>query len=124
MDQLTDDALAYAIIDTLKRFAHKMDIDTTAALVLDSLRTYPEYAQIIDSLARVTIETMNNCPTVNEPYELAVVDTSVIKELYITCPVDSLDSLKVISDFKLNKLGGLKISNHGKIDNGERSWED
>ncbi|MBN1542420.1 hypothetical protein JW992_09765 [candidate division KSB1 bacterium] len=123
MDKMKGDSLAVSIIDTLKRYAHKMNIDTTAALILDSLRVYPNYSRFVDSLAAEALQEFSLCPTVNKPYIISVVDTSVIKELYISCPIDSLDSVAVASSFKLNKLGGLRISNHGEIKNGERSWK-
>jgi len=123
MDKMKGDEQAAAIIDTLKRFAYKMNIDTTAALILDSLRSYPKYSRFVDSMAVAAINTFNQCPTLQKPYKIAVIDTSVIKQLVITCPIDSLDSLKVHSNFKLHRLGGLVISNHGKIDNGSPTWK-
>jgi hypothetical protein len=123
IDDLKTDSLANTIVDTLLRFAHKYNIDTTSALILDSLRTYKDYSQKIDSIALYTLDHMFVCPTVNKPYQISVVDTSVIKELYVSCPIDSLDSLAVKKDFKLHTLGGLTIQKHGMIENGEKSWE-
>jgi len=122
MNYLKSDTLAEVIIDSLLRYGHKYDIDTTEAMVLDSLRTYPKFAKIIDSLALYSLDHLFECPTVHKPYQITVIDTSAIKHLIIQCPIDSLDSLAVARDFKLSKLGGLVITNHGKIEDGERSW--
>jgi hypothetical protein len=122
--ELQSDTLAKSIIDSLKRFGFQRDLDTTNALILDSLRVHEGFAQFIDSMAMYQLNHMNECPTVNKPYKLSIVDTSVIKELYIECPIDSLDSLAVENDFLLDNLAGLKISNHGSIENGEPSWEE
>ncbi len=122
--ELKSDTLAKSIIDSLKRFGFQRDLDTTNALILDSLRVHEGFAQFIDSMAMHELYQMYECPTVNAPYMISVVDTSVIKELYIKCPIDSLDSLAVENDFMLDNLAGLKISNHGAIENGETSWEE
>ncbi|NIA29286.1 MAG: hypothetical protein GWP06_05135 [Actinobacteria bacterium] len=116
------DTTAAAIIDTLKEYGRLNGIDTTAALILDSLRTFPEFSEKIDSIALATLDNMSTSPTVHRPYFIQVVDTSAIKIVNIKCPLDSLDSLAVTKDFKLGKIGGLRISNHGAIENGEKSW--
>ncbi len=121
-DYLKSDSLASSIIDSLARYGRRYDIDTTEAMILDSLHTFPNYSRIIDSLALYSLDHMNECPTVHRPYIITVIDTSAIKQLIIECPIDSLDSLAVARNFKLSKLGGLVITNHGKIENGERSW--
>ena len=117
------DTRAAAIIDTLHRFGYQRDLDTTAALILDSLRTYDKYKHVIDSMAIYALDHLYECPTVMEPYKVAWYDTAAYKEIFIRCPLDSLDSLNVANDFMLNTIGGLRISNHGHIDNGELSWE-
>ncbi len=123
-DVLEKDTLAASIIDTLNEYGYRMNLDTTNVLILDSLRTYPEYKRVIDSVALYTLDNIFLCPTVLDSYKIVAVDTSVIKEIYIHCPIDSLDSLNVAKDFMLNKIGGLTISNHGSIDNGDRSWSE
>ncbi len=117
------DTTAAAIIDTLHRYGYQRDLDTTAALILDSLRTYDQYKQIIDSMAIYALDHLYQCPTVLEPYKVTWYDTAAYKEIFIKCPLDSLDSLKVTNDFIMNTIGGLRISNHGHIDNGELSWD-
>ncbi len=116
------DTTAAAIIDTLAEYGRLYGIDTTAALILDSLRSYPQFNEKIDSIALATLDKMGVCPTVHRPYFVQVVDTSAIKVVNIMCPLDSQDSLAVSKDFKLSKIGGLRITNHGNIMNGEKSW--
>ena len=117
-----DDSLA-VIIDSLKEFCKNAEIDTVVELIIDSLRTFPNLAAFIDSIALASLDSLFICPTTGDSYKLTVIDTSVIKFLQIACPIDSLDSLKVANDFKLSKLGALKITNHGNIDGGTKSWE-
>ncbi len=117
------DDLSKSIVDTLAEFGRKWDIDTTETMILDSLRSYPEFALKIDSIALFSLDNMFLCPTVADSYRITVVDTSVIKVVNIYCPIDSLDSLKVASDFKLSKLGGLTITNHGSIESVEKTWK-
>lgn len=118
----SEDTTAAAIIDTLAEYGRLYGVDTTAALILDSLRTYSQFNEKIDSIALATLDNMGLCPTVHRPYYIQVVDTSAIKVVNVKCPVDSLDSLAVSKDFKLSKIGGLRISNHGAIEDGEKSW--
>ena len=118
----TLDTTYMAIIDSLEDYGRLHGIDTTEALILDSLRTFPDVARKIDSIALFTLDDMRTCPTTHEDYIIQVVDTSAIKIVNIYCPIDSLDSVRVAQDFKLSKLGGLRISNHGSIENGEKSW--
>lgn len=110
------------LIDSLKAFCKRAQVDTVEEFIIDSLRTFPHLAALVDSMAIASLDSLFICPTTRDSYKLAVIDTSVIKTLKISCPVDSLDSLKVTNDFKLSKLGALKITNHGKIDGGTKSW--
>jgi hypothetical protein len=123
IDHLKKYEPAKTIIDSLSHFGYKMSIDTTDALILDSLRTYADYSRYIDSIAVYALNNYANCPTVNRPYKLSIVDTSAITYLNIACPIDSLDSLAVARNFLLSKIGGLTIKNHGKIENFEKSWK-
>jgi len=116
------DTTAAAIVDSLAEYGRLYGIDTTSALILDSLRTFPQFNEKIDSIALYTLDNMGTCPTVHDPYFVQVVDTSAIKVVNIKCPLDSLDSVAVSRDFKLSKIGGLRISNHGAIEDGEKSW--
>jgi hypothetical protein len=119
---LKKDKLASSIIDSLQRYGRRFGIDTTEALVFDSLRTYPKFSQIIDSMAWQSLNNMFTCPTVKDSYSIEIVDTSIIKVLNVACPITKQDSLAIEKDFKLRRLGGLIISNHGKIKDWERSW--
>jgi hypothetical protein len=123
IDHLKNDDLANTIIDTLLRLSKRLDIDTTEAMILDSLRDYPEYSRAIDSIAIANLDNFFTCPTVGDSYIVHVNNDSAIKLVtLISCPIDEEDSLTVSRDFKLSKLGGLKIMNHGQIVNGERKW--
>jgi len=123
IDYLKSDDVAFAIIDSLQRYGRRFDIDTTDAMILDSLRTYSHLVGPIDSMALSTLVTMATCPTTYEPYIIEVNNDSTIKLVsLIACPIDAEDSIKVAQDFKLSKLGGLKIENHGQIENGDIKW--
>ncbi|HPG39162.1 MAG TPA: hypothetical protein PLP19_03665 [bacterium] len=117
------DSIAKTIVDSLLTFGRKYDIDTTAALVIDSLKTFPKYAQQIDSIAFSVLNNLHLCPSTLKPYLVSVNNDSTIKKITIACPLDSLDAEAVKKDFKLYFLGGLKLKNHGSIDNGEKSWK-
>ncbi|MFQ5751594.1 MAG: hypothetical protein ACE5HI_06305 [bacterium] len=41
----------------------------------------------------------------------------------VYCPIDSSDIQEVENNFLKSKIGGLKLENHGRIENGEKSWE-
>ncbi|MBN2411595.1 hypothetical protein JXQ31_07865 [candidate division KSB1 bacterium] len=120
--KLSNDSLASQIIDSLLAYGKKYDLDTTAALVIDSLKTIDQYAEKIDSIALASLDNFYTCPTTGEDYIVEVNNDSAIKVINITCPIDSLDIAEIKNDFKLNVLGGLKLKNHGNIDNGDKSW--
>lgn len=109
-------------LDRLEDHTRFNGIDTVEAFILDSCRTFPGLPKIIDSLGLYTLNHLGKCPTVGRDYLIQVVDTSAIKIVNIYCPLDEDDSLTVLSDLKLSKIGGLKIGNHGSIENGEKSW--
>lgn len=111
------------LIDSLQDYGEKYDIDTTGALILNSLRVNPEYSEKIDSISLGILEASSICPTTSDVYKLEYIDTSVVKVVNIICPVDSSDILTVNSDFLLSKIGGLSVENHGRIDNGQVSWK-
>jgi len=69
------------------------------------------------------LDSLYNCPTTYEPYNLVVDDTSTIKYINIYCPLDSVDVAEVESDFLRSTIGGLQLQNHGKIERGNKSWE-
>jgi len=68
------------------------------------------------------MDSIERCPTVQRPYNITVVDTSAAKGIIIQCPIDSTDIEKANSNFVFRFLGGAKLKNHGKIENGEPSW--
>lgn len=70
-----------------------------------------------------SLDSLRVCPTVREPYQLVHVDTTAIKYIHIYCPIDSLDIARVESDFLKSTIGGLDLENHGRIEKGEKSWE-
>ena len=109
-------------MDRLEQHTRYNGIDTVEAFILDSLRFFPVLADKIDSIGIYTLDNLSVCPTSLKEYQIQVIDTSAIKELNVFCPVDSLDSLYVSRDFMLSKIGGLRISNHGSVVNGEKSW--
>lgn len=91
-------------------------MDRVAETFEDVRSRVPEYkGPGLDSLAF--------CPTIHEKFNLVHVDTSVIKYLNISCPIDSTDIAAVNNDFLKSTIGGLTLQNHGKIENGEKSWE-
>ena len=120
----TGDSFAMAIVDTLREYGRQHDLDTTAALVMDSLRlANSSYGMKIDSIALATLDQITFCPTTGEEYKIFVNNDSTFKKITIQCPLDSLDMLQVKKDFVKSTLGGLELKNHGSIDeNGEKSW--
>jgi hypothetical protein len=117
------DTLAAAIEDTLREYCRLNDIESPWAKILDSLYVYPKFANFVDSMATARVRAMRLCPTVSRPYKISVIDTGVVKHFIVECPVTPQDSLKVEQDFLLSKVGGLRITNHGRSMTGEYSWK-
>lgn len=111
-----------ALVDSMLSFANMEDLDTTEAFVLDSLRAWPPYAEQIDSIALATLNGLFACPTTGTPYIIEANNDTIPKLVNIFCPLDSTDQEEIKSDFKLSILGGLRIQNHGGIENGEKTW--
>lgn len=111
-----------ALVDSMLKFANYVDLDTTEAFILDSLRGWPAYSDRIDSIALATLNSLYNCPTTDRPYIIEANNDTTPKMVNIYCPLDSTDQEKVKGDFKLNFLGGLKINNHGGVESGEKTW--
>ena len=112
-----------ALIDSMLSFANTANLDTTESFILDSLRSWPDYSERIDSMALATLNQIYNCPTNNKPYIIQANNDSIPKLVNIYCPIDSTDKAKVKKDFKLHFLGGLRIENHGGIESGEKTWQ-
>ncbi|MDZ7402999.1 MAG: hypothetical protein ONB41_02665 [candidate division KSB1 bacterium] len=68
--------------------------------------------------APAALDSLRWCPTVQDSFKIALVDGSV----RISCPIDSTDIRRAQADFFKSRIGALKISNHGRIDRGEKSW--
>ncbi|MBN1479832.1 hypothetical protein EH223_18155 [candidate division KSB1 bacterium] len=111
-----------ALVDSMLAFANDVDLDTTEAFVLDSLRAWPEYAAKIDTMAFMTLNNIYRCPTVDKDYLITVDNDTTPKMISIYCPLDSTDQEKLKEDFQKSFLGGLRIENHGALENGEKSW--
>ena len=111
-----------ALVDSMLSFANAVDLDTTEAFVLDSLRTWPIYSERIDSIALATLNRLYNCPTTGRPYIIKANNDTIPKLVNIYCPLDSTDKEALKGDFKLSFLGGLRIDNHGGLESGEKTW--
>ncbi len=68
-------------------------------------------------------ERSNICPTVNDSLRVVLVQKSAGALAQIYCPIDSIAVARVQADFFKSRIGALKISNHGRITGGEKSWE-
>ncbi|MBN1560063.1 hypothetical protein JW998_07415 [candidate division KSB1 bacterium] len=111
-----------ALVDSLLDYANEVDLDTTEAFVLDSLRAWPAYAAKIDTMAFHTLNNLYACPSVNKTYVIVANNDTIPKLINISCPLDSTDQQALAEDFKRSFLGGLKIENHGALNNGEKTW--
>ncbi len=113
-----------SLIDSMLIFTRAFDIDTSEAFILDSLRVWPAFAAIIDSVAEAKLQHFFECPTYQKPYLISVNNDSAIKRITISCPIDTPFIQKVNNSFKLGFLGGLRIENHGNIETGKVSWKE
>lgn len=111
-----------ALVDSLLAFANNADLDTTEAFVLDSLRAWSHYAAKIDTMAFKTLNDIYRCPTIDRDYLITVNNDTTPKMVSIYCPLDSTDQEQLKADFQKNFLGGLRIVNHGALENGEKTW--
>ncbi len=130
---------AFLIVDS-KKFTLDMDIVKNliesgklkeAALantnVINTINSVISQFQVVregvGKFRDVRLDSLQNCPTVYQPYNLVHVDTSTIKYLNVYCPIDSSDIELIAGSFWKSKIGGLELVNHGKIEKGEKSWE-
>lgn len=117
------DVQVSVLVDSMLAYANDVDLDTTEAFILDSLRTWAIYAAKIDSMAFNTLDQLYTCPTVGREYIIHANNDTTPKLIDIYCPLDSTDQEKLKEDFKRSFLGGLKIKNHGALEQGEKSWD-
>jgi len=68
--------------------------------------------------APAALDSLRWCPAVQDSFKIALVDDGAS----IACPIDSTDVRRAQADFFKSRIGALKISNHGRIDRGEKSW--
>ena len=132
-------ASVFLIVDS-KQFTLTMDIvknsiesgnledaEKAAEEVIDIIQSVIDRFQLVrDRIPEYKSDSLDElfyCPTTGRPYRLVNADTSIIKFLNIYCPIDSSDIQKVENDFLKSKIAGLKLQNHGRIENGEKSWE-
>lgn len=81
-----------------------------------------------ETLAAVTaspagLDSLCFCPTFHDSLKITFVDSGALHFADVRCPIDSLDVQRSRADFFKARLGALKISNHGRIEKNERSWE-
>lgn len=69
------------------------------------------------------LDSLCFCPTFHDSLKISLVDSGAFHFADIRCPIDSLDVQRSRADFFKARLGALKISNHGRIEKNERSWE-
>ena len=119
---LTKEYQVNTLVDSMLSFANDVDLDTTEAFIIDSLRHWPQFSAQMDSIAHKTLQTIYSCPTVNEKYIIQVNNDTIPKLIDIYCPIDSTHQKALKDDFKLSFLGGLKIENHGGLESGEKTW--
>ncbi len=127
--QRKDFYLNYTIIQRMMEQSRTQDAVDASKTLLD------HYSTILSNL-ELTKQAMGGiydysdslrfCPTIREPFLLSIqlVDSAMtIREVVVACPIDSVDSVAVSNDFVKSTIGALKISNHGFIKGGEKSWE-
>lgn len=109
--------------DSLSLVFRRMMPDVPVGSLLDTLYVLgPKWAEKIDSAVNQTVVNFKYCPTVNREYKIAIIDTSAFKYVNIECPVDSSDIQATKNNFMKYHFGHHRISNHGKVETGEKSW--
>jgi hypothetical protein len=69
------------------------------------------------------LDSLCFCPTFHDSLKITLIDSGAFHFADIGCPIDSIDVQRSRADFFKARLGALKISNHGRIEKSERSWE-
>jgi len=109
--------------DSLSLVFRRLMPDVPVGSLLDTLYVLsPKWAEKIDSAVNETVTGFKYCPTVNREYKIAIIDTSAFTYVNIECPIDSTDILASKNDFVKYNFGHYRISNHGKVETGEKSW--
>lgn len=72
--------------------------------------------------APAKVDSLLVCPTVGKPLQMVLVGSGETA-VRISCSIDSNDVQRVQADFFKSRLSALKISNHGGLERGVRSWE-
>jgi hypothetical protein len=72
--------------------------------------------------APATLDSPYFCPTVQDTFVIALVDSGAFQFANIYCPIDSSDLQRAQADFFKSRVGALKIANHGRIEHGAKSW--
>jgi hypothetical protein len=83
---------------------------------------------LLETLAAIaavpaSLDSLYFCPTFHDSLKIARVDSGAFHFANIYCPIDSIDVQRSQADFFKSRLGALKISNHGRIEKSEKSWE-
>lgn len=110
--------------DSLNLVFSRMIPEVSIGSLLDTLYILNnKWAEKIDSAVLFTVDHFRLCPTINREYVVTVIDTSVFKYVNVECPIDSTDIEAIKANFIQYYLGHHRIKNHGKIETGEKSWE-
>jgi hypothetical protein len=82
-------------------------------------------AQTLEDIKTVpaTLDSLYFCPTFHDSMKIAVVDSGVFRFANIRCPISEDDIQSIEADFFKSRIGALKITNHGGIVKGEKTWE-
>lgn len=122
--------LQYEIIRNMVMQNRTQDAVDASKTILDN------YKVIDENLKKTLVEIPNmyafadslySCPTRRSKYdlEIALVDSAhSVREVIVSCPIDSVYINHVEADFKLSTIGALTVENHGRIKGGEKSWEE
>ncbi len=69
------------------------------------------------------LDSLCFCPTFHDSLKIMLVDSGAFHFADIRCPIDSVDVQRSRANFFKTRLGALKVSNHGRIEKNEKSWE-
>lgn len=116
-------------LEVVKRMLTAMgDRQAARAASKAALANFDQLAFYLDqTLAQLVaapapVDSLFVCPTVGKPLQMALVGSGETA-VSIFCSIDSNDVQRVQADFFKSRLSALKISNHGGLERGVRSWE-